>query len=560
MLVLGVVNIFIFPPPPPAPNAASQSVSALSTQEPPQAAAAKALPAEMKTAAKVKTASLPVTEIRVETDDYIATFSNQGAVMTSYELKKYPNRVTHQPFQLVNPDLSRPKPFTVDFSPMPDLSQKVFQVVGSSQTLSKDHPTAKLVFRYVDENGRILEKSFGFQNGDYLIDFGLSVGQTGHGETPAANLEVEWADTLGQEENTGTQSRVAGYKVATLQGDHLSSEGIKKDQTSVEIQAPVQWTALANQFFVAALIPDTSSGAASAKVLRDLHPFNAPTQENPNPGLNEKYFTPRPVLVFAGTELRGGETFERKAKVFLGPQDFNLLKSLGIHLESVVDFGMFGFISVYMLALLKWFFAWCHNWGLAILFLSVLVKLVLWLPTHSSYKNMFMMQKKTKELQPKLDAIKRKYANDKQKQQQETMALYQQAGMNPLGGCLPMLFQLPVFYALYGTLYHSIELRGASFLWIHDLTLKDPTHVFPLLMGATMFVQQKVSGQMATQAAGQQKMMMWMMPVVLTFISFQWPAGLLVYWVVTNLLSMIQQKVVSREIQKAKKKDEGVKS
>ncbi len=122
-----------------------------------------------------------------------------------------------------------------------------------------------------------------------------------------------------------------------------------------------------------------------------------------------------------------------------------------------------------------------------------------------------------------------------------------------------MFLQLPVFWALYAALNHSIELRGAGFLWLRDLTLFDPIYVLPLLMGGTMILQQKVSGQMATQAAGQQKMMMWMMPVVLTFISTKWPSGLLLYWVVTNVLSMIQQKVVNREIQNAKKKVEDVK-
>jgi YidC/Oxa1 family membrane protein insertase len=165
-----------------------------------------------------------------------------------------------------------------------------------------------------------------------------------------------------------------------------------------------------------------------------------------------------------------------------------------------------------------------------------------------------------KEIQPKLDAIKRKYADDKQEQQKQTMALYQTAGINPMGGCLPMLLQMPIFFALYATLSHCIDLRGASFLWLGDMTLKDPTHVLPLLMGASMVVQQRVSGQMANQAAGQQKVMMWMLPIMLTYFSFQWPAGLLVYWVVTNVLSMIQQKVVNREIQKDKKKVEVVKS
>jgi YidC/Oxa1 family membrane protein insertase len=295
-------------------------------------------------------------------------------------------------------------------------------------------------------------------------------------------------------------------------------------------------------------------------VVRDFNVYNTPTPDNPNPGINDKVFGPRPLLVFEGSSLKNGESFERKGQVFLGPQDYDLLKGLHYQLESVVDFGWFGFISVYMLALLKWFFTLAHNWGVAIILLSIAVKLLLWLPTHNSYKNMSQMQRKMKEIQPKLDAIKRKYPDDKQKQQQETMAVYQTAGVNPMGGCLPMLLQMPVFFALYATLGHSIELRGASFLWLHDLSLKDPFYVFPLLMGATMFAQQKVSGQMATQAAGQQKVMMWMMPILLTFFSFQWPAGLLVYWVVTNLLSMVQQKIVNREIQNAKKKEEVVKS
>jgi YidC/Oxa1 family membrane protein insertase len=355
---------------------------------------------------------------------------------------------------------------------------------------------------------------------------------------------------------TGTNSRVQGYRVATLIGESVNSQGVKKNQESVDIPAPISWTALADQFFMATLIPDSATGGASVKVLRDFNAYKSPTEENPNPGIDTKMFNPRPFLIFSGQSLRAGESFERKGQVFIGPQDYSLLKKLDLKLEKVVDFGTFGFISVYMLLLLKWFFTMAHNWGLAILLLSVFIKLVLWFPTHSSYKNMYVTQQKMKELQPKLEALKRKYPDDKQKQQQETMALYQQGGVNPLGGCLPMLLQLPVFYALYATLGHSIELRGSPFLWISDLTLRDPIYVLPLLMGVSMIVQQRASGQMATQAAGQQKFMMWFFPIFLTFISFQWPSGLLLYWVVTNLLSIVQQKVVNREIQKAKKKEE----
>jgi YidC/Oxa1 family membrane protein insertase len=361
---------------------------------------------------------------------------------------------------------------------------------------------------------------------------------------------------LGLEEITGTQSRVRGYRVATLAGDHVSSESLKKSQESTEIPSPVSWTALANQFFMAALIPDPSTGGASVRVVRDTHAFKTPSEENPNPGLDPNSFNPRPVLVFQGQALLKGQSFLRKGQLFFGPQDYSLLKSLHLQLESVVDFGMFGFISVYMLALLKWFFTFSHNWGLAILMLSVLIKLVLWFPTHSSYKNMYLTQQKMKDIQPKLEALKRKYPDDKTKQQEETMKLYQQAGINPLGGCLPLFFQMPVFFALYATLGHCIELRGANFLWLSDLTLKDPLLVLPLLMGASMIVQQKASGQAANMATGQQKFMMWFFPIFLTIISLQWPSGLLLYWMITNVLSIVQQKIVNREIKNARKKEE----
>jgi len=560
-IVILYASMYFMPQPPEAPPAATTTQAATPGSPKPKESAPSATSVSNGKPVRVKkTVEVAAQSITVETDQYIATFSNRGAVLTGFELKKYLNRQTQKFIQLISPDSDHPKPFSLDYAPLSDVNQKVFEVEGSNIKLLKPNEKGKLSFRYVDSNGTVLEKVFEFQNGSFLIPYSLTVSQIGKGTLPASNLTVEWADTLGVQENTGTNSRVQGYHVATLAGDHVSSETPKKSQESVEIPSPVGWTALADQFFAAALIPDPSTGGASAKVLRDFNAYLAPTPENPNPGINPKVFSPRPLLVYKGQELKAGESFQRKGQAFIGPQDYTILKSLHLQLEGLIDFGMFGFISVYMLELLKWFFTLAHNWGLAIVFLSLVVKLALWLPTHNSYKNMYLTQQKMKDIQPKLEAIKRKYAEDKQEQQKQTMALYQQAGINPMGGCLPMLLQMPIFLALYSTLSHSIELRGAPFLWLSDLTLKDPVYVLPLLMGASMVIQQKVSGQMATQAAGQQKVMMWMMPVMLTFFSFQWPSGLLVYWVVTNILSMIQQKVVNREIQKAKKKDEVRKS
>jgi YidC/Oxa1 family membrane protein insertase len=568
ILVLGISQFFI-PAPPPAVNPSkpvSQSgatVTGAITTAADNSGDSGALAPTLKQA---RPSHIPAASVTIETNEYIAVLSNQGALLTSFQLKKYPNRETHQPIELVNPDVSRLKPFALDYAPLPDLNQALFEVEGTSQTLSGSDEKAQLVFRYVDGTGAVLEKKFGFKNGSYLIDFDATVRQTGKASLPASNLIVQWPDILGRDENTGTSSHRGGfagnpnsYRVSTLSSGGVDSERAKKSQESSEIPAPISWTSLANQFFAAVLIPDPSSGAASAKIVRDTNAYKVPTDEDPNPGINPDLFNPRPELVFQGQALNRGESFHRKMQVFFGPQEYKLLNSL--NLVGVMDLSRyFGFISVYMLQLLQWFDTWCHNWGIAVILLSITVKLLLWLPTHNSYKNMYLTQKKMREVQPKLDALKRKYPDDKQKQQQEQMRLFNEAGINPLGGCLPMLFQMPVFWALYAALNHSIELRGASFLWLSDLTLKDSTYVLPLLMGGSMILQQKVSGQMATQAAGQQKMMMWMMPVMLTFISTKWPAGLLLYWVVTNILSMLQQKIVNREVQKAKKKDEVVKS
>jgi YidC/Oxa1 family membrane protein insertase len=556
IVVLGISQFFIPAPPPAAVNPSnpvSQSPTTV-TSSAIQAADESNPSFSITVPREAKPSNIPASSVTIDTDNYTAVFSNEGALLTSFKLKKYQNRETHQPIELVNSDPDHPKPFTVQY-PIPQLNEQRFEIEGSSQKLTQANEEAQLLFRYRDSQGSILEKKFTFKNGSYLMGAEVIVSQVRSGTLSAGTLTVEWADTLGQEEMTaGTNSRVQGYSVATLAGDHVDSESRKKSQESAEIPSPITWTALANQFFMAALIPDPSSGGASVKVVRDYNAFKSPTPEDPNPGLDTKTFTPRPLLIFQTPELKQGQSFNEKFQVFFGPQDYSLLKSLNLQLERVINLGTFGFISVYMLALLQWFFTIVHNWGLAVILLSVSVKLLLWLPTHNSYKNMYVTQQKMREVQPKVDALKRKYPDDKQKQQQEQMKLFNEAGINPLGGCLPMLFQLPVFWALYATLNHSIELRGAHFLWLRDLTLHDPIYVLPFLMGGTMIVQQKVSGQMATQAAGQQKMMMWMMPVVLTFISTKWPSGLLLYWVVTNILSMLQQKIVNREVQKAKKK------
>lgn len=558
MAVLAISQFFMPQPPVPVPSAGSATPAASKAGAPAAAPVAASIE-KAHSSVSLKTVDVPSRSVTLETDLYTALFSNEGGVLISFQLKKYPNRLTKKPVDLVNNDPARPRPFSVVYGAT-DWSVVKFQVAGGSQKLTKGSGPAQLVFKGRDASGTVLTKTFTFHNDSYLIGLEIAADQTGNQALAAGPLAVQWADNMGQEEATGTNSRTTGLRVATLTGNGIESQNAKKSKESVEIAGPIQWTAMANQFFMGALIPDASSGSASVRVLREFNGYKVPTPDDPHPGLDPDVFNPRPQLVFNAPALSKGQGFHVKLQAFVGPQEYEILKALNLRLEGAIDFGTFGFISVYMLKLLKWFNSVGHNWGLAIILLSVAVKLLLWLPTHNSYKSMAETSRKMREIQPKIDALKRKYPDDKQKQAQEQQRIFSESGVNPLSGCLPMLFQIPIFWALYATLSHCIELRGASFLWLQDLTLKDPYFVFSLLMGGTMILQQKVSGQMATQAAGQQKMLMWMMPVILTFVSKDWPSGLLVYWVVTNVLSMIQQKVVNREIQQAKKKDEGGKA
>jgi YidC/Oxa1 family membrane protein insertase len=256
----------------------------------------------------------------------------------------------------------------------------------------------------------------------------------------------------------------------------------------------------------------------------------------------------------ASLVLQPGVPQTLSASVYGGPQDYSLLKSLGQKLHRLCNFGWFEFFAVPMLYILKWFYSVGHNYGLAIILLTILVKAVVWFPTHKSMTSMRHMQKMMGQMQPRLETLKKVYKDDAQKLNAETMKLYKEYGVNPLGGCLPMLIQMPILFALYSCLNTAFELRGANFFWVWtDLSVKDPTLILPLAMGATMFLQQRMTPAPASATpdqAQQQKMMMYLMPGMLTAMAIftGWPAGLLLYWTCSNLLSMVQQGYINRTI------------
>ncbi|MEW6517202.1 MAG: membrane protein insertase YidC [candidate division FCPU426 bacterium] len=254
-------------------------------------------------------------------------------------------------------------------------------------------------------------------------------------------------------------------------------------------------------------------------------------------------------IVFPNIELMPGETKVIEMHAYLGPQNYENLKKIGYQLQHVVHFGFFHIIGVPLYYLLKFFYSITKNYGFAIILLTILIRVILWWPTQKSYSSMKKMQTAMNKMQPRLKTLKEIYKNEPAKLNEETMKLYREYQINPMGGCLPMLLQMPVFFALYSTLVSSVELKGAPFIWFwKDLSLKDPYYVLPLLMGISMFIQQKMSTPPAAtpEAAAQQKMMLYFMPAMLTFFAFVWPSGLLLYWVVSNILSIGQQLLINR--------------
>ncbi|WP_415238444.1 membrane protein insertase YidC [Seleniivibrio woodruffii] len=228
--------------------------------------------------------------------------------------------------------------------------------------------------------------------------------------------------------------------------------------------------------------------------------------------------------------------------MFVGPKEYDLLKDYGLKLEKSIDFGIFAFIAIPMLLFLKIIYGFVQNYGIAIILLTVVVK-VLTLPlTHKSMVSM----KKMGSLAPKMTELKEKYGADKEKLNQAMMELYKKEGVNPLGGCLPMVLQIPIFFALYKTLLLAIELQGAPFFgWIVDLSVKDPYYITPIIMGATMFIQQKMTPS-SVQDPIQQKVFM-LMPFIFTFMFLTFPAGLVVYWLTNNVLSIAQQYYINKK-------------
>jgi YidC/Oxa1 family membrane protein insertase len=523
----------LFPPSKPpqtstAPPQASGSATAGNITSPPPA---EAQPAEVPTAPQ----EAPIVgdreerNIVVENDAVRAVFTNRGAVLKSWTLKHYKDR-NGAPLDLV-PQIVRggPKPFTLlvdDGKLSATLKNALYSPSADALKLSTGPGT--LTFEYRDASSLTVRKEFRFDPAQpFIVDFSASVTQNAAPLSPM----VQWGPALGTgivESSMGTYSpppQPIFYRDGSV--TRVKTSDIQKRPTE---EGTFGFVGVDDHYFLTAALP------GNERLHVEYQPVSVPV-EGSTTGAN---------FVSWSTRAPGQTTLT--ARYFLGPKDFDVLAGVDRNLVRAIDFGMFSWLVVPLLRALKWVNSYLGNYGWSIIALTVIINLVMFPLRHKSVVSMRKMQ----DIQPEVKAIQERYAKlkmsdpAKQKMNVELMNLYRERGVNPASGCVPMLLTLPVLFAFYAMLSVAIELRGAPFVgWIHDLSAHDPLYITPVLMGITMFVQQKMTPSTADPV--QQKMMMFM-PLVFTSMFVWAPSGLVLYWTVSNLWAIGQQALTNRLI------------
>ncbi|MEA1923594.1 MAG: membrane protein insertase YidC [Pseudomonadota bacterium] len=389
----------------------------------------------------------------------------------------------------------------------------LFETPENFQDLDVTSPNTTLQLKAQLPSGETLIKEFIFQPESYVLEVDYSfVDQDGMVHKADA-VKLNWSHVNQAEEaKQYVYSGVLGY----VDGEIYKPSKKEKKMSRQELMGPLNWLGYTSKYFISALLPpdNIAIGRTTGSIERaDATHLMTGLQVNQN----------------------------SRIKVYVGPKKGLLLQTVGMHLEDSIEYGWFGIIARPLVQLLHFFNKYVHNYGIAIIILTILIKLVFYPLSQKSYKSMGKM----KAVQPKLAKLKEKYKDDKARLNKEMMDLYRTNKVNPFGGCLPIVVQIPVFFALYRALMVAIELRHAPFMgWIVDLSAKDPYYITPLIMGATMFLQQKMTP--TTGDAMQAKMMLFM-PIIFTFMFLNFPAGLVLYWLVNNVLSIGQQYLVMRQ-------------
>jgi len=543
--LLGVVLFFIYQawqkdygakplPQAPAAATAAAAIDDVPTAAPAPAAAAPG--AAVTDAAPAAVTAGPARRIRVETDLYIAEISTEGAELRRVELKGYPVSKTRQNehfallddrngrYYVLQSGLAGSQAALVTHKTMYSAPQADYRLVEGS-----DHLDVVLT---TQQAGLTATKTYRFKRGSYQIELQQGLSNTGAAALDASPYvriarteyksgdEPPFASTftgvgLYEQKEAGGDS----YRFAKTKLEKLAKEPVEKQQNG-------GWIAMLQHYFVTAILPPPGEALTlSAK-------------PSPQHGFVAQY-------VGATQKIEPGQQATFNTGLYIGPK---LQDSIGSHakgLELTVDYGILTPISEPLFWLLEKLYKFTGNWGWAIILLTIIVKGLMYKLSEAQYRSMAKMKK----FAPKLQDIKERYGDDRERQQKAMMDLYKKEGFNPLAGCWPLLVQFPVFIALYWVLLESVELRQADWvLWFNDLTAPDPFYVLPVLFGITMFVQQKLSGNTAMDPM--QQRIMNVMPIGMTAFFAFFQSGLVLYWVTSNLIGIAQQWFITRKLER----------
>lgn len=467
--------------------------------------------------------------IKVETDVLSLVIEPIQGNIIKTNLLNYPESVTakNKPFSLLDDNenskyFANSNLFTVQNQQINNLD---FNYTSSTPnySLTEGNDTLSVNLTAELNDGLIVTKTYNFKRGSYLIDVDYKI-TNNSGATWTGYLNTQLFRSS-PKETKGSMMQLGSYTGASysVPGEtrykKISFKDMKKHELDIESQGG--WIAMQQHYFLTAWIPNSDSQNRF---------YTRASQQDYTIGNVSKAINVEP-----------NKTKTISAKLYLGPEITETLKEISPGLDLTVDYGWLWFISQLLFSLMKAIYNFVGNWGVAIILVTVLIKLAFYRLSAKSYKSMAGMRK----LQPKIQSIRERYGDDKAKMSQATMELYRKEKVNPLGGCLPIIIQIPVFIALYWVLVESVELRQADFMfWINDLSSPDRYHVLPIIMGLTMLIQQKLNP--APPDPMQAKVMMFL-PVVFTILFLNFPAGLVLYWTINNSLSILQQWYITRK-------------
>jgi YidC/Oxa1 family membrane protein insertase len=484
------------------------------------------------------TTDITAQDIKVETPLYEAVFTNRGATIKSFKLKRYKTAIdTNAPLvDLINITNDIADSFSVNFTAgdISDRSAIVYSPSQDSIILAEGASPKDLSFSYTTANGVSIDQTFRFYPDRYTI--GLNVAFTNNTNAPiSGNVKVSIRDIPLQTKKAYVSPFIGAALLLNNSLEEIKSAKMKEGKN---LSGQIGWVAYENDYFISSIIPENQKEGSFYGVTK------------PSGVVSATYISPVATI---NPSSKISETYT----LYFGPRDQNTLKASGRKLDSAIDFGWLNIIAKPLYFLLRFFNNYIHNFGISIIILTILIKIIFWPLTHKSYVSMKEMQK----IQPLMAKIREKYKDDREQMQREMMGLYKTYKVNPLGGCLPMLVQLPVLYAMFRLLYKAIELRQAPFiLWINDLSAPDRLFNFPfsipfmyspygipvltLLMGASMLLQQKMSPPPGDPA--QAKMMLFM-PILFTVMFINAPSGLVLYWLVSNIIGIGQQYYITKK-------------